>query len=619
MNACRDKVRSHSSKASTRVSRCLHRPLLETLETRQLLSTVSIADISSGPLTLTPAAQAAGFSLSTLASGFPSRGDGLGPFGVAFPATGGVLVTDGAGNVRLFPTDADGQNAASFPPVAGAKYAASDPSGLARIGNTLYMALGQTGEVVQVNSDGTVNQVIVHIASADGVTANPLNGHLFVSAFNGAIYDVDPVAKTATVFANVAADGLAFDPSSGTLYAALYSAGGPGNRIEGFDINTKAVVFDSGTVTGGPDGIALGTGTRVGNLFVNTNSGTVVEVNLVTKAQTLIASGGTRGDFVAVDPRNDTLIVSQTDRLARLTPPPGSGFVGGSSADLGIRGGGPTVVLVGNHATYNFVVSVTAPGDAHNVVFTDTLPMGASFVSATTSQGTFSAANGVVTFQIGDMSSETPPVNLSVVVTLNVAGQVSNQATVTATETDPTPNDNSLVTPTMVVVPQITDGPLVQSVVRTGIHAQPTVLVLTFSDLLNMGTAESTANYVILTRGRDGRFGSRGSRRIAVDSAVYLPDSRQVILRPHERLNFHLSYELIVNGLPPSGLTSEQGVPLDGAATGQPGSNFTLVMHGLGVLFSRPQQTHASPHAAAVDAVLAHVENQVKKGPRPRG
>jgi hypothetical protein len=53
--------------------------LVEALEPRQLLS----------GLTLTPAAQSAGFSFSTFAFGFPERADGFGPGGVAFPASGG--------------------------------------------------------------------------------------------------------------------------------------------------------------------------------------------------------------------------------------------------------------------------------------------------------------------------------------------------------------------------------------------------------------------------------------------------------------------------------------------------------------------------------------------------
>src|SRR5215470_3344737 len=84
------------------------RLVVEALEPRQLLT-----------LTLTAAGRAAGFGLSTFATGFPVRSsDGVGPLGVVFPASGGVLVDDGLGNVRLFPSDTDGQDAATVPPVS---------------------------------------------------------------------------------------------------------------------------------------------------------------------------------------------------------------------------------------------------------------------------------------------------------------------------------------------------------------------------------------------------------------------------------------------------------------------------------------------------------------------
>ena len=115
------------------------------------------------------------------------------------------------------------------------------------------------------------------------------------------------------------ADGLAFDPSAGILYAALNNVAG-GFRVRGFDIITKAVVFDSGPVAGVPDGIALGKGPAAGDLFINTNGGTLIEVKLASQAQTVIATGGSRGDFVTVDPSNATLLVTQSDRIMRLTP-----------------------------------------------------------------------------------------------------------------------------------------------------------------------------------------------------------------------------------------------------------------------------------------------------------
>ena len=86
--------------------------LVEALEPRQLLT----------GLTVTAAGHAAGFGLSTFATGFPVRSDGVGPLGVVFPASGGVLVDEGLWNVRLFPSDTDGQDAATVPPVSGAAY-----------------------------------------------------------------------------------------------------------------------------------------------------------------------------------------------------------------------------------------------------------------------------------------------------------------------------------------------------------------------------------------------------------------------------------------------------------------------------------------------------------------
>src|SRR6266480_114581 len=142
-------------------------------------------------LTLTPAGSAAGFSLSTFATGFPSSSS-VGPLGIAFPGSG-VLVTDYPGNVRLFATDTDGQSAASFPPVAGAIYTGTNAVGLAQIGSNFYMTQQGLGTVVQVNANGTFNQgIVTGIGFATGIIADPANGHLFVSNVSQ-IFDVNPI------------------------------------------------------------------------------------------------------------------------------------------------------------------------------------------------------------------------------------------------------------------------------------------------------------------------------------------------------------------------------------------------------------------------------------------
>ncbi len=281
--------------------------LVEALEPRRLLS-----------LTLTAAGQAAGFGLSTFATGFPECSD-AGPLGVAFPTTGGVLVSDYPGNLRLFPTDTDGQNAANIAAINN--FGGGNAFGLAQLNGKIYLSQQTAGDVVQLINNGASTQAIVSgIPHASAVLADPFNNLLYVdSGFAAPIYVVDPVVKTLSLFQNVIADGLSLSADGKTLYGAIYG-GADAGHVLGFDVTTKAVVFDSGEISGVPDGIALGKGPVAGNVFVNTNGGTVVEVNLVTAAQTIIASGGSRGDFVTVDPRDGTLLVTQSDRIMRLVP-----------------------------------------------------------------------------------------------------------------------------------------------------------------------------------------------------------------------------------------------------------------------------------------------------------
>ncbi len=72
------------------------------------------------------------------------------------------------------------------------------------------------------------------------------------------------------------------------------------------------------------------------------------------------------------------------------------------------------------------------------------------------------------------------------------------------------------------------------------------------------------ANYTVT-----GALGS-----FPVMSAVYNPAADTVTLHFSQRLNVHLSYTITVNGLAPNGVTGANGLLLDGADNGQPGSNY---------------------------------------------
>jgi hypothetical protein len=276
-------------------------------------------------LALTPAGTAL-FTQSTFADNFPNAfcgpGSGnCGPLGIAFPTSGGVMVTDYPGNVRVFPTDTDNQNAATVP--VAQSYGQANAVGLATSGGNIYMTQQSAGagNLVQLNNNGTFNQSIISgsLPAATGITTDPNTGHFYVSTLgNNTIWNVDPIAKTQTAFVSASADGLTINAAGTILYGEV------GGHILGWNTTTGLQIFDSGFINGA-DGVAIGaSGSLAGQLFVNTNFGQVVDVDIATLTQTVIATGGTRGDFVTVDPLNDTLLLTQSDDIVRLTPINGS-------------------------------------------------------------------------------------------------------------------------------------------------------------------------------------------------------------------------------------------------------------------------------------------------------
>src|SRR5262249_53924649 len=159
--------------------------------------------------------------------------------GVALPIGGRVLVTDAPGNIRRFPSDTDGQNAGSVAPLQF--YGHNNAAGLAQVRSAIYMTQQVLGQVVQVNPDGTINQVIAVVPNATGLVAAPTTGHLLVSSQStNQIFEVDPIAKTARVLLKgvPGPDGVTITADGLILYTAATGAGG-GGHILGYNTATK--------------------------------------------------------------------------------------------------------------------------------------------------------------------------------------------------------------------------------------------------------------------------------------------------------------------------------------------------------------------------------------------
>jgi uncharacterized repeat protein (TIGR01451 family) len=124
-----------------------------------------------------------------------------------------------------------------------------------------------------------------------------------------------------------------------------------------------------------------------------------------------------------------------------------------SGADVAIASltANPQPALVGSNLTYSIEVVNSGPQDATNVSMTDTLPPGVTFASATATQGTC-AGTSAVTCALGSLPSPSF-VSVTVVVTPNQAGSIVDTASVTATEPDLVPNNNTASVTSTVVLP----------------------------------------------------------------------------------------------------------------------------------------------------------------------
>ena len=114
----------------------------------------------------------------------------------------------------------------------------------------------------------------------------------------------------------------------------------------------------------------------------------------------------------------------------------------GSAADIALtKVADNSTPNVGDTVTFTITASNNGPNDATGVAVTDGLPFGLGFVSATPSQGAYSTSNGVWTIgAIANGASAT----LTIVATVDVAGPLTNTASVSASDQiDPNPSNNS--------------------------------------------------------------------------------------------------------------------------------------------------------------------------------
>ncbi len=121
-----------------------------------------------------------------------------------------------------------------------------------------------------------------------------------------------------------------------------------------------------------------------------------------------------------------------------------SGGGGSPTSDISVsKTADKSTASVGDTVTYTIVVSNAGPSDATLVSLTDVLPGTLTFVSSTSTLGSYSTTTGV--WIIGDLSNNSST-TLTLVVTVNPGTEsqtIVNTATVTGTQTDPDTTNNT--------------------------------------------------------------------------------------------------------------------------------------------------------------------------------
>jgi uncharacterized repeat protein (TIGR01451 family) len=364
--------------------------------------------------------------------------------------------------------------------------------------------------------------------------------------------------------------GINVDPADGSFWAAnefanTQATANWGTAVANFQPSAPANSADVAVTTTGPSSVTAGSNATytvtVTNSGPNPAAGVVLTDTLpagsvlvsMTPAGTnpdsfsQATSNGTvtetaGGNIAAGSTDSFTLVVSAPSSLAAgsnfsnsasvssSTPDPNtannsataSGSIVGTPADLAVTVTGPATATEGGQLTYTVTVTdndATNPGTG--VVLTDTLGANLAYVSATTTQGSFSRSGGVVTFSLGTIA---PGATATMTVTAQATedGQLADSASVAATSADPNSANNSGSSTTSVAEAPIVVTPVLASTtsrtlsgvtVATFTHANGVEPAGAFSATINWGDGTTSAGTISQNGSTYSVVGSHRYRR----------------------------------------------------------------------------------------------------------
>ncbi len=268
-------------------------------------------------LVLTTAGVNDGFTLTTFLSGYPAAE--YGPLSVGVLPDGDLITGSDANAALYIFSDADGQGLSNALSKIPYTYQTGNPQYIfATVNGQVYGAQVSGGTFGQFSNSGAFtpipNLTASGVTAYYGMWADPANNDLIASSSKGLI-EINPASGTYRVInASVFPDGVTVSADGGTVYAEV------GGGISAYNVTTGALIKSYATGHS-PDGTGVISSTSAlnGDLIINDNDGTVLLLDPVTSAETIIADNGTRGDFVSADTNNGTLFLSQEEQIARLS------------------------------------------------------------------------------------------------------------------------------------------------------------------------------------------------------------------------------------------------------------------------------------------------------------
>lgn len=163
----------------------------------------------------------------------------------------------------------------------------------------------------------------------------------------------------------------------------------------------------------------------------------------------------------AIPSRTNTAVVSASEPDSNTSNNSASATVNPLFADLSVvKTVNNSTQTVGQNVVFTILASNLGPANATGVVMNDLLPAGLTYVSHTASSGTYNSGTGA--WSIGSLATGASR-TLTITATVTSAGlpQVTNTATITGNEFDPSLTNNTSV---VSVTPQLSDLQVVKTV-----------------------------------------------------------------------------------------------------------------------------------------------------------